>query len=67
MAMEGIYNVPDFHYIHRVEKHGQNQDGKQKQEQNKKKKKGDDKAGALFESLADSLGQYSDEPFTFNG
>lgn len=66
MAMEGIYNVPDFHYVPRVEKHGQKQEGKKGQEQ-QKKKKGDDKAGALFESLADSIGQYSDEPFTFNG
>ncbi|HEY9842981.1 MAG TPA: hypothetical protein V6D23_21115 [Candidatus Obscuribacterales bacterium] len=68
MAMEGIYNVPEFNYLPRVEKHGQNPDGRQKQEQDKKKKKKeDDKASALFESLADSLGQYSDEPFQFNG
>lgn len=64
--MDGIYKVPEFHYTPRVEKHEGKRDEKQKQEQGKKKKQ-DDKNGALFESLADSLGQYSDEPFQFNG
>ena len=64
--MDRIHNLPDFKYIPRVEKQGHKQDGKQNQEEQKKKKK-DDKSGSLFESLADRLGQYSDEPFQFNG
>ena len=64
--MESIHKLPNFNYIPRVERQEQNPDGKQKKDQGKKKKE-DEKAGELFESLADSLGQYSDEPFTFNG
>ena len=67
MGLDGVFNVPDFQYIHKVERQGQNSDGQQKRDQHKKKKKDDEKNGALFESLADSLSHYSDEPFTFNG
>ena len=68
MAMEGIYNVPDFHYQPRVERSGeQKRDRRNQREEQKKKKKKDDGAGSLFESLADSLSQYGDEPFQFNG
>ncbi|PIQ25159.1 hypothetical protein COW36_22895 [bacterium (Candidatus Blackallbacteria) CG17_big_fil_post_rev_8_21_14_2_50_48_46] len=68
MGLDGIYNVPEFRYQQKVEKHaGNTEERKQQQEQGKKKKKQDDKAESLFESLADSLGQYSDEPFQFSG
>lgn len=70
MAMEGIHNVPEFRYNPKVEQAlGQKRRRNQEDEQDprKKKKKKDNQAGALFESLADSLGQYSDEPFQFNG
>ncbi|MBF2053560.1 MAG: hypothetical protein IGS03_08865 [Candidatus Sericytochromatia bacterium] len=70
MAMESIYNVPEFRYNHRVEQAaGQKRERReQEEEQKRKKKKGNAKAASLFESLADSIGQYSyDEPFQFNG
>ncbi len=65
MALEGVFNVPDFQYVPRVEKQGKQQGEKKKHDQHKKKK--DDGSGALFDNLAHSLGQYSDEPFQFNG
>lgn len=65
--MENIYKIPEFRYDPRVERHSKNEQEKQKKDQGKQKKKQDAKSGALFESLADSLGQYSDEPFQFNG
>lgn len=69
MAMESIYNVPEFRYHQRVEQAaGQKRERREHEEQKRKKKKGQPKADSLFESLADSLGQYShDEPFQFNG
>lgn len=66
MALHGIYNVPDFNYTPRVEKfEGQNPDQRDKDEQGKQKK--EQPSEALFESLADSLNQYGDEPFQFKG
>ncbi len=69
MGLDGIYNVPDFRPQHKVERAKENgEERKQQQEQNKKKKKQDDKTEDLFASLADRLGQYSDEePFQFSG
>ena len=70
MAMEGIYNVPEFRYDPRVERSTGNKRERRRdqEEEDKKKKKKKKQAGALFESLADSIGQYSnDEPFQFNG
>ncbi len=68
MALNGIYNVPDFNYDPRVEKfEGRNPDQRRKDEQGKKKKKNNEKSEALFENLADSLSQYGDEPFQFQG
>lgn len=67
MALDGIYNVPEFHYQHRVEKASADGKGSRREQEEKKKKKKDDKNGALFESLADSLSQYGDEPFQFKG
>lgn len=70
MAMESIYNVPEFRYDPRVERSaGQKRERRrEKDEQDAKKKKKKKEAGALFENLANSIGQYSDEePFQFNG
>lgn len=68
MALDGIYNVPDFNYTPRVEKfEGKNPDQRRKDEQGGKKKKKNQQSEALFESLADSLSQYGDEPFQFSG
>jgi len=65
MAMESIYNVPEFRYDRRVEQSGaQNRERKQDDKDKKKQKKANNpQASALFESLADSLGQYSEDPF----
>lgn len=65
MALDKVHNQPEFNYIHRVEKQSQNRDGKKQQDQNKKKDQ--KKSDSLFGNLADSLHQYSDEPFQFNG
>lgn len=68
MALNGIYNVPEFNYTPRVEKfEGKNPDQQRKDEKGKKKQKKEQPAEALFESLADSLSQYGDEPFQFSG
>ncbi len=68
MAMEGIHNVPDFQYQPRVERSGeQNRDRRNQREEQKKKKKKEGDSSSLFENLADSLSQYGDEPFQFNG
>lgn len=69
MAMESIYNVPEFRYDPRVERSTEQKRERKKNDKEKeqKKKKKESSAGALFENLANSLGQYSDEPFQFNG
>ena len=69
MGLDGIYNVPDFRYQQKVERAKDNsEERKQEQEKGKKKKKKNASSESLFESLADSLGQYSDgEPFQFSG
>ena len=68
MALNGIYNVPDFNYTPRVEKfEGKDPEQRRKDEQGKQKKKKEKPSEQLFESLADSLSQYGDEPFQFNG
>lgn len=68
MALDGIYNVPDFKYVPRVERSdGKKEERGQHSNSSKKKKKDENGSQSLFESLADSLGQYSDEPFQFNG
>lgn len=68
MALHGIYNVPEFNYTPRVEKfEGKNPDQRGKDKQEKQKKKKNPPSEALFESLADSLSQYGDEPFQFKG
>ena len=68
MGLDGIYRVPEFQYQHKVEKHEHGQEERKnssRQEQGKKKKH--QNSENLFASLADSLGQYSDEPFQFSG
>ena len=68
MGLDGIHNVPDFHYNPRIkESKGNPKDREEEAEQGKQKKKKDQKKEALFESLADSLSQYGDEPFQFSG
>jgi hypothetical protein len=68
MGLDGIYRVPEFQYQHKVEKHEQRQEERKnasQQEQGKKKKR--QNSEHVFASLADSLGQYADEPFQFSG
>lgn len=68
MAMESIHNVPHFNYDPRVkESLGNPKDREREKEEKGKKKKKDNKKEALFESLADSISQYGDEPFQFSG
>ena len=68
MSLKGIYNVPDFNYVPRVEKfEGKDPEQRQKENKDQKKKKQNQKSEALFESLADSISQYGDEPFQFSG
>lgn len=69
MGLDGIYNVPDFRPLHKVERGKESgEERKQQQDQGKKKKKQDEQTENLFASLADRLGQYGDEePFQFSG
>jgi hypothetical protein len=66
--MEGIHKMPEFRQDYaRVERSPQQQPDKGKQEQGQKKKKQSQQKDALFEDLADSLGQYQQGPFQAYG
>lgn len=67
MGLDGIYKVPEFRYQQKVEKFANNAEGRKQQQEQAKKKKKEEKSEHLFASLADSLGQYDDEPFQFSG
>lgn len=67
MAMDRIHNVPNFHYKPRIEKSLGNPKERRKEEQQGNQKKKKKKSDNIFEDLADSLGQYNDEPFQISG
>jgi hypothetical protein len=66
--MDGIHKMPEFRQDYaRVERSPQQQSGKGKQDQGQKKKKQPPQKDVLFENLADSLGQYQQDPFQAYG